>query len=248
MQPGTSTNVGLCTDRSAPSGSSTRTRHATRTCRRAGTVLAAMVAGLPLALIATSQTPAAASPAPITIAYISSLTGDRRLRGRGLAVGLRGTPGAAERSGWHRRAQARPARARRPDQPGQHRQPGARGRLQGLRHRVAEPAVLPRREVPQHGGRPGDRLLRRRSRVGDAAQYEHVRLRRGERGPEVPRQHANRELPQGARRYRPRLVRLRHFALFEPRRHRHCRLVPARRGQGRGAQHLCPLRQRGLHQ
>jgi branched-chain amino acid transport system substrate-binding protein len=37
--------------------------------------LAATAAGLPLALVASSPTPAAASPAPITIAYITSLTG-----------------------------------------------------------------------------------------------------------------------------------------------------------------------------
>jgi branched-chain amino acid transport system substrate-binding protein len=42
--------------------------------RTIGSVLAAAVAGLPLALLATS-TPASAAPAPITIAYISSLTG-----------------------------------------------------------------------------------------------------------------------------------------------------------------------------
>jgi branched-chain amino acid transport system substrate-binding protein len=44
--------------------------------RTLGTVLAATVAGLPLALVATSSTPASAAPAPITIAYISSLTGE----------------------------------------------------------------------------------------------------------------------------------------------------------------------------
>jgi branched-chain amino acid transport system substrate-binding protein len=43
--------------------------------RTIGSVLAAAVAGLPLALMATSSTPASAAPAPITIAYISSLTG-----------------------------------------------------------------------------------------------------------------------------------------------------------------------------
>ena len=43
--------------------------------RTFASVLAAAVAGLPLALVATSSTPASAAPAPITIAYISSLTG-----------------------------------------------------------------------------------------------------------------------------------------------------------------------------
>jgi branched-chain amino acid transport system substrate-binding protein len=43
--------------------------------RTIGSVLAAAVAGLPLALLATSATPASAAPAPITIAYITSITG-----------------------------------------------------------------------------------------------------------------------------------------------------------------------------
>jgi branched-chain amino acid transport system substrate-binding protein len=52
--------------------SKTGTRNGVRTI---GSVLAAAVAGLPLALVATSSTPASAAPAPITIAYVSSLTG-----------------------------------------------------------------------------------------------------------------------------------------------------------------------------
>jgi branched-chain amino acid transport system substrate-binding protein len=52
--------------------SKTGTRNGVRTI---GSVLAAAVAGLPLALVATSSAPASAAPAPITIAYISSLTG-----------------------------------------------------------------------------------------------------------------------------------------------------------------------------
>jgi branched-chain amino acid transport system substrate-binding protein len=81
MQPGATSNGG-CTDRSGSLRTITPTRHLTRRYRRAGTALAALVAGLPLALVATSQTPApasaaaAATGAPITIAYISSLTGE----------------------------------------------------------------------------------------------------------------------------------------------------------------------------
>ncbi len=81
MQPGTTTSTGVCTDRSESSQSATRAHHVTRGYRRMGTVAVAMVAGLPLALVATStsQMPAAAASAsksPITIAYISSLTGE----------------------------------------------------------------------------------------------------------------------------------------------------------------------------
>src|SRR5580704_2820202 len=78
MEPGATTSNGVCTDRSGPLGSSKQAPRLTRRSRRAGTFLAAMVAGLPLALVATSQTPAgaaSASKSPITIAYISSLTG-----------------------------------------------------------------------------------------------------------------------------------------------------------------------------
>ena len=75
MQPGTASRNQNCTDRSAFSRRRVRRGLLAGKCWRTGTVLAAAVAGLPLALVATSQTPAAASPAPITIAYISSLTG-----------------------------------------------------------------------------------------------------------------------------------------------------------------------------
>ncbi len=44
--------------------------------RTASAVLAAAVVGLPLSLMATTTAPAAASPAPITIAYVTDLTGE----------------------------------------------------------------------------------------------------------------------------------------------------------------------------
>jgi ABC-type branched-subunit amino acid transport system substrate-binding protein len=44
--------------------------------RTAFAVLAAAVVGLPLSLMATTTAPAAASPAPITIAYVTDLTGE----------------------------------------------------------------------------------------------------------------------------------------------------------------------------
>ena len=46
-----------------------------RTHRTIALVVSALVTGLPLALVATTPTPAAASPAPITIAYVTDLTG-----------------------------------------------------------------------------------------------------------------------------------------------------------------------------
>ena len=44
------------------------------------------------------------------------------------------------------------------------------------------------------------------------------------------------------------VLRLQHLALVQPGRHRHRRVVPARRWQGRRARHHCAVRQRGLHQ
>jgi branched-chain amino acid transport system substrate-binding protein len=69
MQAGTSSMN--CTDRSG--FRRTVARHSGRVSRRAGVMLAAAVVGLPLALTTSTSTPA--SPAPITIAYVSSLTG-----------------------------------------------------------------------------------------------------------------------------------------------------------------------------
>ena len=66
--------------------------------------------------------------------------------------------------------------------------------------------------------------------------------------PKYPVNTRDRELPQGARWHGAGLVRLRDLAVVEPRRHRNGGLLPARRRQGRGARHLGPLRQRGLHQ
>ena len=51
-------------------------RRTVRSHRTVVAVLAAAVVGLPLSLLATTTAPAAASPAPITIAYITDLTGE----------------------------------------------------------------------------------------------------------------------------------------------------------------------------
>lgn len=78
MHAGTSSESNTtCTDRSGPSR--VRAGGTGRGFGRVGVVLTAMLAGMPLALMATATgtTPAAAaaSGSPITIAYISSLTG-----------------------------------------------------------------------------------------------------------------------------------------------------------------------------
>ena len=44
-------------------------------------------------------------------------------------------------------------------------------------------------KAPQQAGRPRHRRVLRRARVGHAALHQHVRLRRRQRGPEVPGQH-----------------------------------------------------------
>ncbi len=56
------------------SGFGTRRRRSTHV-RTFGSVVAAAVVGLPLAVMVSSSAPASASPAPITIAYITSITG-----------------------------------------------------------------------------------------------------------------------------------------------------------------------------
>jgi branched-chain amino acid transport system substrate-binding protein len=75
VQPRTMTNGGTAGGLGGlPRAGSRRERGRLR-ARSAGTLLAAAVAGLPLAVMATSPAPAAAAPAPITIAYVTDLTG-----------------------------------------------------------------------------------------------------------------------------------------------------------------------------
>ena len=95
-------------------------------------------------------------------------------------------------------------------------------------HRVDQPAVLPRRQVPPAGGHAGDRRVLRRAGVGRRAVHEHVRLRRGQRQHQVPGEHLHRRVHEGARRHGRVLVRLRDLAVVEPVRRRHQPVVRAR--------------------
>ena len=188
---------------------------------------------------------AAASGSPITIAMITSLTGEgasefsQAPAGFNARIALQNAEGGVNghKIYWHR--------PRRSDQPDGDRHRGAGRALQGrLRHRVGQPFVLPRRQVPQPTGRARHGGVLRRPRVGHPALHQHVRRRRRQRRSEVSGQHRDRELPQGPRRDRCLLVRVRHLAFVDPFGHRHGRLLRARRRQGRRARHLHPLRQR----
>ena len=78
MQP-LMTPSGAGTERRSRSGSTrARKQGGKRRFRTFGTVVAASVAGLPLALVATTSAPAtaSASASPITIAYVTDLTGE----------------------------------------------------------------------------------------------------------------------------------------------------------------------------
>ena len=121
---------------------------------------------------------------------------------------------------------------------------GRAGRaVQGrLRHRLHQPALLLGRPVPRAEGRTGHGRLLRRTRVGHAALHEHVRRRRRKRGPQVPGQHRHRDVLEAARWNRRLLVRLRHLTVVVALGRRHRRLLRARRRQGRGTGHLDPVR------
>ena len=141
----------------------------------------------------------------------------------------------AERRGRDRRPQNQGRRPRRPDQPdrGRDRRPGRRLQEPGG-HRVHQPPVLPRRQVPAAGGPASDRRLLRRAGVGQASLHQHVRLGRGQRRRQVPGQHGHRRIHEGARRHGRLLVRLRDLAFVEPLRRWHEPLVRTRRAASRG--------------
>ena len=124
---------------------------------------------------------------PITIAYITSLTGEGASQDGTSPAGFTARIDLQNAEGGVDGHKLVATDHRRPDQPHlDHHRRAERG-VQGLRHRLAEPTVLPGRQVPATGGRAGDRLLRRRPGVGHPALHEHVRLRQRQREPEATR-------------------------------------------------------------
>ena len=141
-----------------------------------------------------------------------------------------------------------PLYPRRPDQPGEHRQRGEQAADSKAFGSCPEPAVLPRCQIPEPTGGPRDRLRRRRAKWGTKPYTNMFAADEGSVNPKYP---VNTQIGDFLKAHGgtvPRLVRLLDLAFVEPGRDRDRRIVPARRGQGRGAQHLGPLRQRGLHQ
>ena len=72
-------------------------------------------------------------------------------------------------------------------------------------------------------------------------------VRQRQRRPEVSGQHANREFPQGSWRHGVGCLWVLDLALFESRRHRHRPVVPTCRRQGRCPRHDRSLWRSGLH-
>ena len=87
-------------------------REAKRVHGKAWAVMAASLAGLPLALIATTPSPVAASPAPVTIAYVTDVTGAGAAQTASSPAAFRGPHRIAKRTRWRSRPQACSARRR----------------------------------------------------------------------------------------------------------------------------------------
>ena len=145
-----------------------------------------------------------ASGAPITIAMITSLTGEgssefsQAPAGFNARIALQNAEGGVNGHKidrpWSsttrpaRRSRLRPSRTRSP-------------RVPSASCRTARCSSWPT-STRKQAGRAGHRRVLRRARVGHAAVHEHVRLRRREPRPQVPGQHGHRDLLEGARRHR----------------------------------------------
>ena len=218
-----------------------------RPSRPMRTMLACAVAGVPFVLVGAATTTASASPAPITIAYVTDLTGPGGSENSSSPAGFEARLDLQNAEGGvdgHKLVplviddQTNPSEIATAVQ-------DADSKAFGI---VSQsPLFFLAAKYPNQAGVPVTGTLRRRSRVGHAAVHEHVRLGRGEREPEVPRQHPDRELPQGARGHGPGLLRVQHLTLLQPGRHRHRRLVRARGRQGRRPRHHGVVRRRRLH-
>ena len=169
---------------------------------------------------ASSSAPAAASPAPITIAYITDLTGEGGSEDASSPAGFEARIDMQNAEGGVNGHKLVPLVIDDQTSPSDIATAVQEADSKAFGIVSQSPLFFLAAKYPQPGGRAGDRHLRRRPRVGHAALHQHVRLGRGQRRPEVPGQHPDRRLPQGARRHGARLVRLRDLAVVQPGRQR----------------------------
>ena len=175
--------------------------------------LLAALAALPLVAGAALGTSAAASPAPLTIAYITDVTGQ--------AAAENGTSPAA----FEARIDLQNAEG------------GVNGHklvplviddqtsptevITAVQDAISKGVIgivsnsllmFLAAKYPAAGGNTGDGRVYRWPGMGDPALHEHVRVGRRQCGSEVSGQHGDRCHPEGARRHCARRLRVRYFA------------------------------------
>ena len=114
---------------------------------------------LPLVVVGATATRASASPAPITVAYITDLTGQGASQNGTSASGFQARIALQNAEGGVNGHKLVAPGDRRPDGSLGDLDRGAERHLQGLRDRLPESAVLPGGQVPPATRSPGDRDL-----------------------------------------------------------------------------------------
>ena len=165
-----------------------------------------------LGALCLTAPPACASPAPITLALVTSLTGPSAPETSSDPAGFLARIDLQNAAGGVNGHKLVPLVIDDQTSPAADRDGRAERVVQGgNRHRVGQPALLPRCQVPPGARSARDRVLYGRARVGSAALYEHVLVGPRQRRPLLSRQHPGGEDPQGIRRLRNRLLRLQHL-------------------------------------
>ena len=110
-----------------------------------------MLGLLPLAVLTTTSAPASASPAPITIAYITSITGPGAAEDASSPAGFDARIAMQNAEGGVDGHKLVPLVIDDQTSPAADRDRGTGGRFEGVRDRLAEPTLLPGGQVPAAG-------------------------------------------------------------------------------------------------
>ena len=175
--------------------------------------LLAAIAGLPFVSFGVAATTAAASPAPITIAYITDLTGEGAAENSASPAGFEARIDMQNAQGGVNGHKLVPLVIDDQTSPSEITTAVQDAISKGAFGIVAQsPVFFLAAKYPQEAGMPVTGAYHRRSRMGHAALHEHVRLRRRQREPEVSGQHDDRLHLEGAWRHGARCLRVRHLA------------------------------------
>ena len=224
-------------------------RGATRKRRATVPVALALLTGLPLLLVGTTAVTASASPAPITIAYITDLTGEGGSENSTSPAGFEARLDLQNAQGGVNGHKLVPLVIDDQTNPSEIATAVQSAISKGAFGIVSQsPLMFLAAKYPQQAGMPVTGTYDDGPEWG---QQPYTNMFAADNGSVDPKYPVNTQLGDLFKKLGgtdPRGVRLRHFAVVEPGGHRHRGLLQARGRQGRRARHHRPLRERELHQ